>query len=198
MRDSAGYTMPHTGKDLFMIYSLNARNELNANRIETYIQDTYRWTSASEETFYTLNYGVRFSHWNFNHESLASPRASLRIVPAFNHDVTLRFATGLYYQSPFYKELRDTSTVDGITYATLNQKIKSQRSIHFIGAFDYRFKMKEQNFRFTAEAYYKAMSNLVPYSVNNVKVVYYGQNEATGHAAGLDLKLYGEFVPGTD
>ena len=198
MRDSAGYTMPHTGKDLYMIYSLNARNELNANRIETYVQDTYRWTSASEETFYTLNYGVRFSHWNFNHESLASPRASLSIVPAFNHDVTLRFATGLYYQAPFYKELRDTSTVDGITYATLNQKIKSQRSIHFIGAFDYRFKMKEQNFRFTAEAYYKAMSNLVPYSVNNVKVVYYGQNEATGHAAGLDLKLYGEFVPGTD
>ena len=198
MRDSAGYTMPHTGKDLFMIYSLNARNELNANRIETYVQDTYRWMSASEETFYTLNYGVRFSHWNFNHESLASPRASLSIVPAFNHDVTFRLATGLYYQAPFYKELRDTSTVDGITYATLNQKIKSQRSIHFIGAFDYRFKMKEQNFRFTAEAYYKAMSNLVPYSVNNVKVVYYGQNEATGHAAGLDLKLYGEFVPGTD
>ncbi len=198
MRDSAGYTMPHTGRDLYMIYSLNARNELNANRIETYLQDTYRWSSASEETFYTLNYGIRFSHWNFNHESLASPRASLTIVPAFNHDVTFRLATGLYYQAPFYKELRDTSTIDGITYATLNKKIKSQRSIHFIGAFDYRFKMKDQNFRFTAEAYYKAMSNLVPYSVNNVKVVYYGQNEATGHALGLDLKLYGEFVPGTD
>ncbi len=198
MRDSAGYTMPHTGNDLYMIYSLNARNELNANRLEAYIQDTYRFTSPSEETFYTLNYGVRFSHWNFNRESLVSPRVSLTIVPAFNNDVTFRFAAGLYYQAPFFKELRDTSTVNGITYATLNKKIKSQRSIHFIGAFDYRFKMSNRNFRFSSEAYYKLLSNLVPYSVSNVKVVYYGQNEANGHAMGLDLKLYGEFVPGTD
>ena len=198
MRDSAGYTMPHTGRDLYMIYSLNARNELKANRLEVYVQDTYKWSSASEETFYTLNYGARFSHWNFNHESLVSPRASLSIVPAFNNDVTIRLATGLYYQAPFYKELRDTSTIDGITYATLNEKIKSQRSIHFIGAMDYRFKMQDRNYRFSSEIYYKALSNLVPYSVSNVKVVYYGQNEASGHALGLDLKLYGEFVPGTD
>ena len=198
MRDSAGYVMPHTGQDLNMIYSLNTRNKLDANRVEAYVQDTYRFQNASETTFYTLNYGVRFSHWNFNHESLVSPRVSLSIVPAFNNDVTIRLATGLYYQAPFFKELRDTSTVNGITYATLNKKIKSQRSIHFIGAIDYRFKMKERNYRFSAEAYYKAMSNLVPYSVNNVKVVYYGQNEATGHAMGLDLKLYGEFVPGAD
>ena len=198
MRDSAGYTMPHTGRDLYMIYSLNAQNTLNANRIEAYVQDTYKFSSASEKTFYTFNYGVRFSRWSFNKESLASPRASLTIVPAFNNDVTFRFATGVYYQAPFYKELRDTTTIDGITYANLNQKIKSQRSIHFIAAYDYRFKMNQRNFRFSAEAYYKLMSNLVPYSVSNVKVVYYGQNEANGHAMGLDLKLYGEFVPGAD
>ena len=198
MRDSAGYTMPHTGKDLYMIYSMNASNKLKANRLESYVQDTYRFSCASEETFYTINYGVRFSHWNFNRESLVSPRLSLAVVPAFNNDVTFRFATGLYYQAPFFKELRDTTTIDGITYATLNKKIKSQRSIHFIAAYDYRFKMNERNYRFSAEAYYKAMANLVPYSVNNVKVVYYGQNEANGHAMGLDLKLYGEFVPGTD
>ena len=198
MRDSAGYTMPHTGRDLFMIYSMDARNTLKANRLETYIQDTYRFNNSSETTFYTLNYGVRFSHWNFNRESLVSPRVSLSIVPSFNNNVTFRFAAGLYYQAPFFKELRDTTTSDGITYATLNKKIKSQRSIHFITAFDYRFKMNERNYRFSAEAYYKALSNLVPYSVSNVKVVYYGQNEANGHAMGLDLKLYGEFVPGTD
>ena len=198
MRDSAGYTMPHTGKDLYMIYSLNARNSLKANRFEAYLQDTYKFSNSDETTFYTLNYGVRFSHWNFNRESLVSPRASLSIVPAFNNDVTFRFATGIYYQAPFFKELRDTSTIDGITFATLNNKIKSQRSIHFIAALDYRFKMRQQNFKFSAEAYYKAMSDLVPYSVNNVKVVYYGKNEASGHAMGIDLKLYGEFVPGTD
>ena len=198
MRDSAGYSVPHTGKDLYLIYTLNARNKLNANRIEAYAQDTYKFSSSSEETFYTLNYGIRFAHWNFNRETLLSPRVSLGIVPAFNHNVTLRLAAGLYYQAPFYKELRDTTTLASITTATLNSHIKSPRSIHLIGGYDYRFRMNERPFRFTAEAYYKLLSRLIPYSVNNVKIVYYGDNSASGHAAGIDLKLYGEFVPGTD
>lgn len=198
MRDSSGYSIPHTGEDLYMIYSLKAKNTLDANRLETYIQDTWRFSSKGEHTFFTLNYGIRFSHWNFNKESVVSPRVSLGIVPAFNHNVTMRFATGVYYQAPFYKELRDTSTINGITYATLNKKIKSQRSIHFIAGFDYRFKMKDRPYKFTAEAYYKALSNLVPYTVDNVKIVYDASQQCSGHAMGLDLKLYGEFVPGTD
>lgn len=198
MRDSSGYSIPHTGQDLYMIYSLKAKNTLDANRLETYIQDTWRFSSKGEHTFFTLNYGIRFSHWNFNRESIVSPRVSLGIVPAFNHDVTMRFATGLYYQAPFFKELRDTTTINGITYATLNRKIKSQRSIHFIAGFDYRFKMKNRPYKFTAEAYYKALSNIVPYTVDNVKIVYDASQQCSGHAMGLDLKLYGEFVPGTD
>lgn len=198
MRDSSGYSIPHTGEDLYMIYSLKAKNTLDANRLETYIQDTWRFSSKGEHTFFTLNYGIRFSHWNFNKESIISPRISLGIVPAFNHDVTMRFATGIYYQAPFYKELRDTTTINRITYATLNNKIKSQRSIHFIAGFDYRFKMKDRPYKFTAEAYYKALSNLVPYTVDNVKIVYDASQQCSGHAMGLDLKLYGEFVPGTD
>lgn len=198
LRDSSGYSIPHTGEDLYMIYSLKAKNTLDANRLETYIQDTWRFSSKGEHTFFTLNYGIRFSHWNFNKESIISPRISLGIVPAFNHDVTMRFATGIYYQAPFYKELRDTTTINGITYATLNNKIKSQRSIHFIAGFDYRFKMKDRPYKFTAEAYYKALSNLVPYTVDNVKIVYDASQQCSGHAMGLDLKLYGEFVPGTD
>ena len=198
MRDSAGYSIPHTGYDLKMIYSLKARNELKANRFESYIQDTYRFKSRGGATQFALNYGVRFSHWSYNKESIVSPRVSLQITPAFNKNMMFRFASGLYYQSPFFKELRDTTTINGVTFAKLNEKIKSQHSIHFIAAFDYKFKMKERNYKFTAETYYKALSNLVPYSVNNVKVVYYGTNEATGHTMGIDLKLYGEFVPGTD
>lgn len=198
MRDSSGYSIPHTGEDLYMIYSLNARNSLDANRIEAYAQDTWRFTSRGGHTFFTLNYGIRFSHWNFNKESIISPRVSLGIIPAFNHDVTLRFATGIYYQAPFFKELRDTTTVNGITYATLNRDIKSQRSIHFIAGFDYRFKMKNRPYKFTAEAYYKALSNIIPYTVDNVKIVYDASQQCSGHAMGLDLKLYGEFVPGTD
>ncbi len=199
-RDSAGYSVPHTGEDLYMIYSLRARNELKAKRIEAYLQDTWRWRSGNDSipTLYTLNYGVRFAHWDFNKESIVSPRASLSIVPSWNRDVTFRIATGLYYQAPFYKELRDTTTINGITYANLNKKIKSQRSIHIIGSMDYRFQMMERPFKFTTEIYYKALSNLVPYSVSNVKVTYYGDNKCSGHAAGLDLKLFGEFVPGSD
>lgn len=204
MRDSAGYSVPHTGKDLYMIYSMKARNELNANRMDAYIQDTYRFSGGTADstgngqTHYTLNYGVRMSHWNFNRETILSPRISLAIIPANHENTTLRLAAGLYYQAPFFKELRDTTTVNEVTVASLNEKIKSQRSIHFIAGYDYRFRMNDQRFKFSAEAYYKALSNIVPYSVSNVKVVYYGQNECSGHAAGLDFKLYGEFVPGTD
>lgn len=198
MRDSSNYSVPHTGKDLYMIYSMRAKNVLDANRIEAYVQDAFRFTSNNEKTLYTLNYGVRLSHWSYTKETIVSPRVSLGIIPAFNENITMRFATGLYYQAPFFKELRDTTTQNGITYASLNSKAKSQRSIHFIAGFDYRFRMNNRSFKFTAEAYYKALGNLVPYSVNNVKVVYYGSNESSGHAAGIDLKLYGEFVPGTD
>lgn len=198
MRDSSKYSIPHTGKDLYMIYSMRAKNTLTANRIEAYAQDTYRFTGSEGKTLYTLNYGLRLAYWSFTKETILSPRLSLGIIPAFNENITMRFATGLYYQAPFFKEIRDTTTTNGITYASLNRKAKSQRSIHFIAGFDYRFKMNNRPFKFTAEAYYKALGNLVPYSVNNVKVVYYGDNMCSGHAAGLDLKLFGEFVPGTD
>ena len=119
-------------------------------------------------------------------------------MPAYNNNVTWRIATGLYYQAPFFKELRDTTTIDGTTYARLNDKVKSQRSIHFIAGYDYRFKAANRPFKFTAEAYYKLLGNLVPYTVSNVKVVYDASQQVSGHAVGLDLKLYGEFVPGAD
>ena len=198
-RDSAGYNVPHTGRDLRMIYSLRAKNELNAKRTEAYLQDTWNFqTRDSVPTLFTFNYGVRFAHWSFNGESIVSPRASLTITPGKNRNLSFRIAGGLYYQAPFYKELRDTSVVNGITYATLNQSVRSQRSIHALASMSYRFEMMGRPFKFTAEAYYKALSQLVPYSVDNVKVTYYGDQQATGHATGLDLKLFGEFVPGTD
>lgn len=199
-RDSAGYSVPHTGKDLYMIYSLRAQNELKARRLEAYLQDTWRFRSGNDSlpTLYTLNYGLRLAHWSFNRETIVSPRASLSIVPSFNRNLTFRLAAGLYYQAPFYKELRDTTTVNGVTYALLNKKIKSQQSIHVIGSMDYSFKMLNRPFKLSAEIYYKVLRNLVPYSVNNVQVIYYGDNKCNGHAAGIDLKLFGEFVPGSD
>ena len=196
MRDSSGYSVPHTADRLDLIYTLVAKSDIKSHRIEAYLQDTYKFSKG--ENYFTLNYGVRLANWSFNKETIVSPRASIALVPAFNQNYTFRFATGLYYQAPFYKEMRDTVTQNGVTTAVLNEKIKSQRSLQFIAAMDYRFKMLDRPFRFTAEAYFKALSNLIPYNVQNVKVTYYGENLASGYTAGIDLKLFGEFVPGTD
>ena len=196
MRDSSGYSIPHSANRLDLIYTLNAKNDVKSHRIEAYIQDTYRF--AKGNTYFTLNYGIRLANWSFTKETIVSPRASLAIVPAFNSNLTFRFATGIYYQAPFYKEMRDTVTQNGITTAVLNEKIKSQRSIQVLAATDYRFRMLNRPFKFSAEAYYKALSNLIPYNVQNLKITYYGENVSSGYATGIDLKLYGEFVPGTD
>ena len=196
MRDSSGYSVPHSADRLDLIYTLSARNDIRSNRIEAYLQDTYRLSKGNN--YFTLNYGIRMANWSYNKETTVSPRASLAIIPAFNNDVTIRLAAGLYYQAPFYKEMRDTITTNGVTTAVLNNKIKSQQSLHFIAAADYRFKMLNRPFKFSAEAYYKALNNLIPYNVQNMKITYYGENLTKGYAAGVDLKLYGEFVPGTD
>ena len=196
MRDSSGYSIPHSADRLDLIYTLSARNDIKSHRIEAYIQDVYHFNKR--DNFFTLNYGIRLANWSFNKETIVSPRASIAFAPAFNHDLTFRFATGLYYQAPFYKEMRDTITQDGMTRAVLNENIKSQRSLQFIVAMDYRFKMLNRPFKFSAEAYYKSLSNLIPYNIQNVKITYFGENLCSGYAAGLDLKLFGEFVPGTD
>lgn len=200
MRDSSGYSIPHKADRLDLIYSLDSKNKISSTRLEAYLQDTYRFQTGNAEkpNLWTLNMGVRLANWSYNKETIISPRLSLAMIPGFNENMTFRLSTGIYYQAPFYKELRDTTTINGRTIVTLNNDIKSQRSIHIVGAFDYRFRLADRPFRFTAEAYYKIMDNLVPYNVQNMKVVYYGQNMAKGYAAGLDLKLYGEFVPGTD
>ena len=191
MRDSSGYSIPHTGDRLDMIYSLASKHKISSTRLEAYLQDTYRFQTGNPEkpNLWTLNLGVRLANWSYNKETIISPRLSLAVIPSFNEDMTFRLSTGIYFQAPFYKELRDTTSHNGRTVVTLNQDIKSQRSIHIVGAFDYRFRMANRPFRFTAEAYYKFMDNLVPYNVQNMKVVYYGQNMAKGYAAGLDLKL---------
>lgn len=196
-RDSVGYSLPHTDNNrLDLIYNLVSKNEERSNHLEVYAQDT--WRTEFKEGELVINYGARLSHWSWNKETLFSPRATFAFIPSSNDNMTLRFSTGLYYQTPFYKEMRDTLTINGNTSAYLNQDIKSQCSIHFLAGYEYKFRMFNRPFKFTAEAYYKVLSNLIPYNVDNVRVVYYGGNIAKGYATGLDMKIYGEFVPGTD
>lgn len=195
MRDSAGYSLPHTSDRLDLIYNMVSSNVEKSKHYELFIQDTYRKTIPEGELI--LNYGARLTHWDWNKETLFSPRATLAFTPAKNENLVYRFSTGVYYQTPFYKEMRDTVTVNGNTTAFLNPDIKSQQSIHFVLGMEYKFKVSQRPFKFTAEAYYKALNNLIPYNIDNVRVVYYGGNISKGYAAGLDMKIYGEFVPGT-
>lgn len=195
-RDSSGYSVPHTGNDLQLIYNMRATNTINASHFELFAQDT--WRKESNIGILSLNYGMRLSYWGWNKEWLVSPRASLGFVPSSNENFTFRLAAGLYNQRPFYKELRDTVTIDGNTTVQLNKNIKSQRSFQVVTGMEYRFKIGGRPFKFTTEAYYKAQWKLNPYNVDNLKIVYYGNNLATGYVVGADFKVYGEFVPGTD
>lgn len=196
MRDSSGYSVPHRMDELQLIYNLRAKTSMSSTQLESYLQDSYSFHTAAGQ--WRLNGGVRLTHLSYTGETLFSPRASLGLIPTFNDRFTFRLAVGCYYQPPFYKELRDTVTTSGNTSVVLNKNLKSQRSVHFVLGMDYQFRMSERPFRFSVEAYYKALSRLIPYNINNLRVVYYGENLANGHAAGIDMKLFGEFVPGTD
>lgn len=197
LRDSAGYTLPSNGDKVQMIYALTSRNDLSTNRIAFFAQDTYKLNTA--HGLFTFNGGIRMSYWDFNKEFLVSPRVNVGYVPANNTHWAFRVAAGLYYQSPFYKEYR--MIVDdgaGNKEVRLNRDIKSQQSIHAILGTDFTFKALGRPFKLSAEAYYKALNRLIPYEIDNLKIVYSGMNSSKGFTAGLDMKLYGQFVPGTD
>ena len=196
MRDSAGYTLPYsqTGP-MEMIYALTSQNELSNSRASAFIQDTYRFHTSSG--LFTINAGVRASWWSWNSELNVSPRLIVGFTPESNENLTFRFSTGVYYQAPFYKEIKDTVNAGGIYEVRLNKDIRSQRSIQFVLGGDYDFRVFDRPFKFTTEVYYKKLDRLIPYNLDNVRIVYYGENCAHGYAAGIDMKLYGEFVPGT-
>ena len=196
-RDSAGYSLPMTENTMELFYAMRGETTMQSLRTQAYLQDTYTWNTDRGDVL--LTGGVRFHYWSFNKEPLFSPRASVTWIPGWKRDLTLRLATGLYYQAPFYKELRNTLTYEtGMTRLTLNSDIRAQRSVHVILGSDYYFRAWGRPFKFTAEAYYKYMDRLVTYTVDNVRVRYSGKNDAEGYTMGLDLKLYGELVPGAD
>ena len=196
LRDSAGYSLPNIPNMVSAYTNLKSNNSTNNSRFSGYLQDTYQ-VIAGENIFY-FNYGIRGSYWSFNKEFIFSPRVSVAFIPNSQQDLTLRFATGIYYQSPFYKEYQKIVTTGNNSTIELNKDIKSQKSIQFVLGGDYKFTAADRPFKFTSEVYYKKLSDLIPYSVNNVKIRYAGENLSSGYATGLDMKLFGEFVPGVD
>jgi len=196
MRDSAGYALPYSPVTINLIHSMRSNVAMESNRITGYLQDTWRF--RREVGVFAFNGGVRFNHWDFNGETLISPRFSVTFLPTHNRNVAFRLAGGLYYQAPFYKELRDTATINNVTTVVLNRSIKAQKTWQAIGGMDYHFVWVDRPFKLTTELYYKGMSNLIPYTVDNVRIRYMGRNLSSGYTTGLDMKLFGEFVPGTD
>jgi hypothetical protein len=196
-RDSAGYSLPYSDSEVNLYYNLKASSSLESFRTQGYIQDTYK--ILLENSMLSFTGGLRANYWTFNKEMLVSPRLSVSFIPAWKNDFTFRFATGLYYQAPFYKEIRDTVT-DGLgnVSITLNDKIRAQRSVHFVLGGDHYFRGWGRPFKFTTEAYLKLADRVISYSVDNVRVRYSGDNDAKAYTAGVDFKLFGELVPGTD
>ncbi|MDE5826400.1 MAG: TonB-dependent receptor, partial [Duncaniella sp.] len=197
LRDSAGFSLPSDGVNLRMVYNLASYHDLSSTRFSAYARDAWKINTAAG--FLTLNAGLRVSYWSFNKEFLVSPRVTVGFIPEKSPSWAFRFATGLYYQSPFYKEYRVPVSDDkGNQTIILNDEIKSQRSFHVIAGTDYTFRALSRPFKLSGEIYYKALSDLVPYEIDNLKIVYSGINESSGYATGLDLKLFGQFVPGSD
>jgi hypothetical protein len=171
--------------------------DMRTARLQAYIQNSHKWNTRSGQWILTV--GGRIHWWSWNNEVLPSPRASVEWIPGWKRDFCFRLATGLYYQAPFYKELRDTVTdALGVTRMQLNRDLKAQRSIHVVLGGDYYFRAWGRPFKLTAEGYYKHIDRMESYTVDNVRVRYSGRNDSKGYAGGLDLKLYGELVPGAD
>ena len=196
-RDSAGYSMPNDGHSMELYYAMRGDSSMQSARVQAYLQNMHKWNTLSGQWILTV--GGRLQWWSWNNEILPSPRASVEWIPGWKRDFCFRLATGLYYQAPFYKELRDTVTdALGITRIQLNKNLRAQRSVHVVLGGDYYFRAWGRPFKLTAEGYYKYIDRMESYTVDNVRVRYSGQNDSEGYAAGLDLKLYGELVPGAD
>ena len=196
-RDSLGYSLPNVDKGMELYYAMKGTTHMLSGRLQAYAQNTYRWSTEQGKVFLTA--GMRLNWWSFTNEVLPSPRVSVVWMPGWKRDMTFRVATGLYYQAPFYKELRQTIMDDqGVYRIHLNEKLKAQRSYQLVLGTDYYFRAWGRPFKFTAEAYGKYIDRMESYTVDNVRVRYSGVNDSEGYTIGLDLKLFGELAPGAD
>jgi hypothetical protein len=202
--DSLGFAQPSlVNREIVMQEYISANNTLNSYRLNGYVQNSQVLNKVNNMR---INYGLRSNWWSYNKENVISPRIQFSFEPnrGYNRalaagsvkgnpkrDIILKAAVGFYYQPPFYRELRNFS-------GQLNTNIKAQRSIHYIVGGDINFKAWDRPFKFFAESYYKQLDNLIPYEIDNVRVRYFADNSASGYATGIDMRVNGEFVKGTE
>ncbi len=203
--DSLGFSQPTTTANRPFVVNdyVSASNSISSYRLSGYVQNSQTINKTSNMIF---SYGIRTNWWSFNNQNVVSPRFQFSFEPnrkynrsvtvggeqkKLKRDIVLKAAFGYYYQPPFYREMR---RFDG----TLNQDIKAQLAIHYVLGGDMNFKAWNRPFKFFCEAYYKQLENLIPYEIDNVRIRYFADNSANGYATGLDLRLNGEFVKGTE
>ncbi len=187
---------PYTGP-LVPYQNVRATNFVNIDRFSGFIQSSTRGKLGASDVW--INFGLRAHNWlvsgdkisNATSQTVVSPRAQFTIKPDWDKDMLFRFSSGFYYQPPFYRELRDFNGV-------VQPNVKAQQSIHFVAANDYNFKMWKRPFKLVTEAYYKSMDDVNTYTLENVRIRYRANNDAEAYAYGLDMRLNGEFVPGTE
>jgi len=190
--DSAGFSVPTPRDSMNPQLILNdvviSKTTLNSTRISGYIQNIWQ---ISDTNRLILSSGLRANYWDLNDELVISPRISLTYKPPWKNNMSFRLAGGYYYQPPFYRELRD---LDGSVYTDT----KAQQSIHVVAGSDYTFLSFGREFRLTTEVYYKILNNLIPYKIDNLRIRYLPSYSSKGYARGLDLRLFGEVVPGVE
>ena len=183
-QDSAGYSLPYSTEAINLQDVIHSQFNINSFRYSGYLQDA--WT-LNETRDFILTFGGRFNYWTENNQLIFSPRAQLSYKPAWKRDLVFRAAIGAYDQPPFFREFVDL-------YGNLHPDVKAQRSIHFVLGSDWNFQWLDRPFKFVSEVYYKDLYDLNPYELDNVRIRYYGTNDAIGYAYGVDLRLNGEVV----
>ena len=184
-QDSAGYSLPLNPSQLSLFSSINGTADLNITRLSGYVQDNIQFKDSSD---FTLQAGIRYNYNSLNKEFLLSPRIGFSFKPKnWEKDIVLRGSAGIYNQPPFYREMR---RYDG----SLNTNVKAQKSWQASGGFDYNLIMWGRPGRITTEAYYKNMRDVIPYDIDNVRLRYYGENNAKAYSAGIETRIVGEFV----
>jgi len=187
--DSIGYSIPYNGEEIILSESSRSNNHIVYDQFSAFIQNTREINADGADVFLTA--GLRGTVWNFNQTTMLSPRVTIALQPNWKRDMVFHLSGGYYYQPPFYKEMRRP---DG----SINEEIEPQRSIHLLVGGDYIFNMLDRPFKITGEAYYKWLSNVIPYKIENVRISYAGENISSGFARGIDFKLNGEFVRGAE
>ncbi|MBP6456959.1 MAG: TonB-dependent receptor, partial [Chitinophagaceae bacterium] len=183
-RDSAGFSLPYSDSVLKMFSRYKTSQDFTYARLSGYLQDNIELDSQR----LVMTAGMRFNYNQLNNEFLLSPRLQLSYKPTTKKDIVYKIATGFYHQPPFYREMR---ALDG----SVNKQVKAQRSFHAVAGFDYNFKgFYEKPFKFTTELFYKNMWNVVPYEIDNVRIRYFGTNNAKAFAYGAEFRLYGDLV----